>query len=729
MSNASPTDPQFFGPRQGIQISPDHHNDMSSTASTSTTAACGACDTTNDGTSPFCSGCGHALLEKCFQCGQEVRLAQKFCGGCGTNLYERVEANRERHEQRLRESVQAAKSHQFEESVALLEGILATPDYRYAEVQRNAQTALAKIQTIRESAEQDMRRRVEAAEHAATSGNHAAVIQQLGELPDALLDDASRKRLQASRQYVEEVRVLESEAQSAIENKNWMMAGGALGRLMRLLPDAKLYRKLASDLIPHCVRASDQHLRRGKLDHAADFLHAIPSEVQSKELLAKREQIDDYIWLSEQLSDQPFASPTLGNLAVRLQKDLPDYLPAAESLAELRSRLKQRPDDPRSTRVRWRGDGRHRFGGPLHPLDFPVTLRWPSDLRDSSFRGQMAVASGLALAGLGLGLINTSLTGSGGLLKTFRKKKSNACWGVDLGSSTVRALRIEKTEDGPRVTHATSVDIAVKDQDVSGDARMAIIRAAAKQLSAQVEVGDDPVWISLPDIEAVHHFVRLPPLAEKQLDKLLEAEIRSRIPVDPDQLHRQNWRAPSDSEDPRGTPALTFAARKNRADIWSDAFASAGFDVAGMQTECVAGINFLHHEFCTGPDALEHPIFALEMGTANIRLTAIGPRTLYSTHLSGGGGSITSALTQRTGLTRDDAERMKRTPFKLAHPSAEWSAVDQTLVGLGDRIDRLVAEVRKHEALPESMALWTFGGGTQTHDFHRRCLTRCNRPT
>ena len=109
------------------------------------------------------------------------------------------------------------------------------------------------------------------------------------------------------------------------------------------------------------------------------------------------------------------------------------------------------------------------------------------------------------------------------------KKKTVGVWGIDLGQSALKAIRLEMV-DGE--VHATSFDYIehpkiLSQPDADPDQ---LTREALEQFLSRNNLRGDMVVISVPGQSGLARFVKLPPVEEKKIADIVRFEAKQQIP-------------------------------------------------------------------------------------------------------------------------------------------------------------------------------------------------------
>ncbi len=730
--------------------------------------SCGCCGDDNRADTKFCKGCGQSLYESCVGCGHSVMLTQRFCGSCGADLAKAVESVHEQHEQLLRNAVVAAKEYDFDHSIQLLQRVASLRDYRFKEASNNAKQAITKIEAMRDRANTSMQQSLTRAKAEYDQGNQVEVVQILESVPARLLSDDAKKLLSRVKTYTAGVSDLEASVKSGIANQNWTLVGSLVDQLLEHHPGNETYTRVAEQVTGKLISESRQLFTQGKYAAAVERLSSVPSIGRTRELAELRQTYDNLEWLSRQFDGEPFVSPMLGRLSVRFAKEVPDNTNAKEQVRKMAAQLKQAKRQPRNPLPAWKAAGKSWLGGETNLLGTPLSVEIADQQLLKTCPARFHVAIGLALQGLGHARIGDHFAPRKGILSSLGWRKKKLCWGVDIGTAALKAVCLVEGEDGLEIVDSYFDEFAdpvcrgADEVDRSG-----VIEAAISKLLDQKEIADAPVWANLAASDLIHRFVRLPPVAEKQANSVLDAEIGRRVPIAMEDLAVVRWLGRLEEDSMHGRPAVVTAAKQSVVEKRVELLTAAGLKIAGLQGDTVALANFAAYEFADvfAPDALlpvgeqETPrdsvedvsesnsveqasesnhvddddhqaarddktpaIAIIECGASTTSLVLVSAETHWLWTIESGGEDLTAALARSTKSTLAEAEKLKRNPAAITFPARQYVSVEQRLEANRVRLERIFADALTQNRRFDVVQSWCLGGGCLAHQWIRRLM-------
>ncbi len=711
---------------------------------------CAACKQINSPEAKFCKGCGHHLYEPCAGCTQPVLLEQKFCGKCGTDLERIAVARKQKHKERLADAVAAAKEQDFESALELLRTIAEVQDYRFRSSAETARKAISQVETLRDQALSKADRKITQALSHYGDGELSDVVKLLKNVPEKLLTEEARKIYLESKASLEQLQSLEKEFVAASQNKDWIQAGILVEQLQQALPNDRVYEKTSIKLAAKLYAAAETLFASQKYAAAAKRLAAIPEKHQSSKVKTLSESIQATLWLKSILQLEPFATPTLGRLALRLSKLVPDDAEATRSVKEIADVLKRKTPDPHNHVPKWSNEHAAWTGGDFCYFAKPTKIGF--DENNDIFRsnpGRFGVAIGLAIQGLGQARIAEEYSGIKKKKGLFSRKQIQPCWGLDIGSQSVKAVRMELTENQ---LHMTDFFFHEFDSAMvkSHDAEESVERIAevVNRWKETCECESATIWCNLPNTEVTTRFVRLPPMDDKKIGGLINKEIESRIPIPLDELSITKSVGELDKGCSYGRPFVFSAARtlavKNRLEF----IEKVGIQPDGLQSDGNAFVNLIAWEFAdqlsdfapetpkaedSGQSGSEEsdptrnctPTIAwIDAGASTTTLIYVSGETHWFWSIECGGDDLTRALARSVKKNHLESEKLKTQPDRIEMPAEHFAAVESRMDELRQRFQKFGEEAIKQNDRFNVANTFVSGGAALTISWIRRVIGR-----
>src|ERR1043166_5271619 len=209
------------------------------------------------------------------------------------------------------------------------------------------------------------------------------------------------------------------------------------------------------------------------------------------------------------------------------------------------------------------------------------------------------------------------------------KKKTMGVWGIDLGQSALKALRLELVEGEGRATSFDYIEHPkiLSQPDADPDQ---LTREALEQFLSRNNLRGDMVVISVPGQSGLARFVKLPPVEEKKIADIVKFEAKQQIPFPLEEVvwDFQKLSSGSLSGDFVETEIGLFAMKREMVNRAMAQFKDVGVEVHVIPMAPLALCNFLSFDQlgksgdAAGDEAggKKQCVVALDMGTDSSNL-------------------------------------------------------------------------------------------------------------
>ncbi len=672
------------------------------------------------------------MFEACPSCSGSVRRGQKFCGSCGFSIAADLDRQLQSAQERLDKAYQALEELNFGTARDLCFALQDPIDVRLASFASAADELVVKIG----AAETEWKLRVKASELKAKAAmdarDYEAVIQILSDLPAILLTNETRGLLDQARLAVSESADLRSRLRKLLADKDYFGAARVLDQLLQWNADESELLTLAAKIGKVIIKASQSSFHSGQYAEALSRLDTVPHVVRaSDDYLTQRTLIDNVVWLSDQVARSPYATPVLGRLVQRLGKLAPHDERVPKLIQQLATKVKTGSSDGRGLFSTWAGK-------PIGWIDAPIAIMGRPrqiDISEAPLIQQnptrFCVALGLALQGLGeVKYANQFLAQRSklGIKKLFgRKSETLTAWGIDAGASAVRAVRLERTGEQTRVAEVHWLPFDQPLCRVSVELQSSVLlRQKLDELASKIKTEEVPVWVNLSTRELIGRFLTLPPVAEKQLKKLLEQEMTTQFPLAIDQLSANSAVMGTGAD---GSPrAVLVAAKKQVVEQREKVFQEAGIKVTGIQADSLALHNYAAHEFADlftneeRANATPSALCLLDVGASGATLHCATADAFWFRYIDGGGEDLTVKLATACNFTHEEAEKLRLNPAELDTLAVGMEAMELRMHQVGVRLGQAFTQASQFLGDMTLQNILCTGGTVLTHGWVRHAL-------
>jgi type IV pilus assembly protein PilM len=235
--------------------------------------------------------------------------------------------------------------------------------------------------------------------------------------------------------------------------------------------------------------------------------------------------------------------------------------------------------------------------------------------------------------------------------------KGKSLVGLDIGSSSVKAVELKRTKQGYELVgyglEPLSQDIVVDGAILD---RPAVVDAITRIFEGQ-GIKTKNVATSVSGHSVIVKRVSLPVMSEEELFDRIQTEASQHIPFDIADVNLSYQVLEPESMD-RQMEVLLAAAKKDKILIHTDVISQAGKTTAIVDIDAFALQNCFQVNYNPEPT---QTVALLNMGASVMNINIVrGEIPLFTRDVSVGGNQYTDALQKELDLGYDDAERLKR---------------------------------------------------------------------
>ncbi|MCA9178163.1 MAG: pilus assembly protein PilM [Planctomycetales bacterium] len=665
------------------------------------TIRCG-CGQVNTGQRVYCTQCGQSLWRRCGQCNSERAIDEQHCGKCGANVREAEARLIAECRARVDHALELAQNHEYEKAQLALRRVLLLEDPRLnGEIER-AQSMRAGLFRQAEEALQARAERLSLAQQEHREGNLPAALQALEEIPANLRNQACNDLLDVVSRTLNELRSAEQRIRDLVKSKQVMELAGPIEQVLAIQPHHQQIGKLAEQVRDQLCQAAEKKLAANDLAGAEQLLSAVPQPAVNARTEQLRESLRDRSGLQQYLGSATVVSGNHVAAARRLLK-MTQSDEARHLLTEAENAWNAAKQKPLAS---WRTPPKRSAMGCDVKWQFYPRTNVEESIRQT-FALQPSVwftAFGLALQGVGLSRRSIDFkpekkSSFGGLLR--RGKQHDAVWGVDIGTHSIKALKLARQGDSVTVQAAEVVERPFAQSDVA-------LLELLGELRDKHDWKSTPVCIAFSTRHATVRTAPLPPLEGKKLEPVLQREAATMFPMDVAGLE---WRCDVERKSEREQFGVFVATKK--ASIESQLALWDTLEIAPVvvTVDALAARN----GWCWQSDLDPRGGHALlDIGASGAVFSLEHDGRLWVRLLGISGAQMTDCFTGRLNVTREQAELLKRDFSSIEQLRAVFDDL-QVVTRRGQQdVYRLLESIRKEFDDVACDSLTCIGGAALT---------------
>jgi type IV pilus assembly protein PilM len=258
---------------------------------------------------------------------------------------------------------------------------------------------------------------------------------------------------------------------------------------------------------------------------------------------------------------------------------------------------------------------------------------------------------------------------------------SQAAWGIDVGVSSLKALKLRR--DGDRVAveefEVIEHDKFLTEPDVDRDT---LIRETLKKFMAKYSVRRDVVYIGVPGSSTFARFVKLPPVETRKIPEIVRFEAIQQIPFP---LEQVNWDYHTfQHPDSPDVEVGIFAMKKELVAHVMSNFRAVGMMVHGVQMSPLAVYNTASYDSMTE----DKGTVVIDMGAEHTDLVIMDQGRMWLRSINIGGNHFTDALAKSFKQQFAKAETLKKTAATSKYQKQIYQAMRPVFADLVSEIQR-----------------------------------------
>lgn len=276
--------------------------------------------------------------------------------------------------------------------------------------------------------------------------------------------------------------------------------------------------------------------------------------------------------------------------------------------------------------------------------------------------------------------------------------KHPVAWGLDIGHSSIKAVKLARGKGDVTVQGYTIEPISVPE----GGDRDEVLVAALQQMAAREEFGDTPVVAALSGRQVWTKTVNIPEVAANKLARMVELEARQQVPGDFDEVVWGYHATPA--ADGASLDVALFAVKREIAQDLVAKTRRAGLNLVGISISSLALYNFVRYD---QDFPVEETVMILDVGAENTDLVLYQGESLWMRTLAVSGNDITHAFMKKFRVSFEEAEQLKRQAVDSRQADKIIKVIESSLGELASEVQRSLGFYKQQnkEAQLESLVI------------------------
>jgi type IV pilus assembly protein PilM len=265
---------------------------------------------------------------------------------------------------------------------------------------------------------------------------------------------------------------------------------------------------------------------------------------------------------------------------------------------------------------------------------------------------------------------------------------SNGVWAVDIGSNALKALRLRETEEGIEVIGFDYIEHGkiLSSGELGDEAKQKIIGETLHKFTSRNEFGKDEVGISIAGHNSFARFIKLPPVEQKGIPKVVQFEAIQQIPFDINEVE-WDWQVMENPDSP-DTEVGIFAIKNELIAEIMDHFTRENLRVTCVQIGPMSLYNYAVYDRDDISDTNQKATVIFDMGAENTTLVVCTKYGMWQRSIRIGGNAFTEAIADTFNLQFGKSEKLKRKAPMSKYMRQIFTAMKPVFTDLGSEVQR-----------------------------------------
>ena len=290
---------------------------------------------------------------------------------------------------------------------------------------------------------------------------------------------------------------------------------------------------------------------------------------------------------------------------------------------------------------------------------------------------------------------------------------SDAIWAVDLGNSSLKALRLMAVGDVVQVIGFDHIPHGktVSSSGVSPTEREELIAISLRQFVQRNEIEYDPLIISVPSQNSFARFVTLPPVDAKKIPEIVQFEAAQQIPFDINEV-QWDYQLLTDPDSPEKRVGI-FAIKNEVVRSALEQFEREDLQVSYVQMAPMALYNYLLFDRPDLVNSDKRATVVINIGADSTDLVVCTASNVWQRCIVMGGNAFTQAIADAFKLNSEKAEKLKRTAPVSKYARQIFQAMRPVFVDWTGEVQRSLGFYTSSNPDVKIARVVAMGGGTK----------------
>ena len=286
-------------------------------------------------------------------------------------------------------------------------------------------------------------------------------------------------------------------------------------------------------------------------------------------------------------------------------------------------------------------------------------------------------------------------------------------WAIDIGSSSLKALRLSTERGTPEVTGFENIRHGkiLTGTGVTDAERDELIALSLRRFVTKHDLSADDIVVSVPSQNSFARFVTLPPVERKRIPEIVKFEAVQQIPFDINEV-QWSWQQMTEDDSPELKVGI-FAIKNDVVKAALEHFNREDINVGYVQMAPMALYNYILYDRPDLVNSDSRATVVLNVGAEITDLVVCTKSSVWQRCILIGGNNFTRAIGDTFRLNFEKAEKLKRTAPVSKYARQIFQAMRPVFTDLASEVQRSLGFYKSANPNTKVVKIVGMGGGTK----------------
>lgn len=290
---------------------------------------------------------------------------------------------------------------------------------------------------------------------------------------------------------------------------------------------------------------------------------------------------------------------------------------------------------------------------------------------------------------------------------------SSSIWAIDIGSSSLKALRLTDVNGVVEVIDFDNIKHGkiLTGKDVKDLEREELTAISLRQFVQKHDLEKSDVVISLPSQNSFARFITLPPVEPKRIPEIIRFEAVQQIPFDINDV-QWDWQLMEDESSEENRVGI-FAIKSEVITSMLAHFGREDIQVRFIQMAPMALYNYAIYDRSDLSKSGGQGIVILNIGAEYSDLVVCTRKSVWQRCIPMGGNSFTKAISDAFKINFEKAEKLKHNATMSKYARQILQAMKPVFADLASEVQRSIGFYKSSNPETKLAKIVAMGGGTR----------------